>query len=190
MPSTPEIFISYAWGESREDIVEKLYNILLAKGYAVQRDKVNIGYKGNIKQFMQQLGAGGAIVVVLSKKYLESPYCMYEALQIRENGDFERRIFPIVLADANIFDPLVQLDYVSFWDQKINELQEKMRQATSLTHIKPIQEALDLYADIRRFIASFMDVIKNMNVLTPKMHLESDFSALLKNLDAIFPNQP
>ena len=36
MPATtPEIFLSYAWGETREDIVNKLYDSLTAKGYTV-----------------------------------------------------------------------------------------------------------------------------------------------------------
>jgi hypothetical protein len=54
----PEIFFSYAWGdekeigESREKIVNSLYESLKNDGYKIVRDKIDLGYKGLISDFM------------------------------------------------------------------------------------------------------------------------------------------
>jgi hypothetical protein len=64
----PEIFISYAWGEIRENIVNEIYNSMIDKGYNVIRDKVSLAYKGNIKEFMQRIGKGKYVILVISDK--------------------------------------------------------------------------------------------------------------------------
>ena len=67
---------------------------------------------------MKKIGAGKAVVVVISDKYLKSPYCMFELMEIYRNHNFTERIFPIVLEDADIFEPLSKLEYLSFWRKK------------------------------------------------------------------------
>ncbi len=71
----------------------------------VREGKDFIFFKGNIKSFMQDLGQGKAVVLVISEKYLKSPNCCFELVQIAKHGDFAGRIFPMVLADAKIYDP-------------------------------------------------------------------------------------
>ena len=187
MPATtPEIFISYGWGAPQEDIVNKLYTSLTAKSYNVIRDKVNVGYKGSIRNFMQRIGAGQAVIVVLSKKYLESKNCMYEALQIKEHGDLAKRIFPIVLSDANIFEALVRLKFRRYWDDKIKELNDALRDMNDLAAVDSVMKDLNLYSDIKRFIDEFMDIVADMNVLPPETHQDSDFSQLTAALDDLF----
>ncbi|MEO5998942.1 MAG: hypothetical protein ABIN89_19385 [Chitinophagaceae bacterium] len=46
---------------------------------------------------MKRIGTGKAVVVVIGDRYLKSPYCMFELLEIYRNRDFIDRIFPIVL---------------------------------------------------------------------------------------------
>ncbi len=187
MPATtPEIFISYGWGETREDIVNKLYDSLTAKGYTVIRDKVKLGYRGNIQQFIQRIGAGQAIIVVLSEKYLKSKNCMYEALQIKEHGDLAARIFPIVLSDANIYEAVTRLKYRKYWEDKIAELNQALRDMTDMSYLASVNEELNNFSEIKRFIDDFMGVVANMNVLTPEMHQDSDFHDLTAALDDLF----
>jgi internalin A len=50
-----------------------------------------------IKEFMQRIEKGKCVIVVISDRYLKSPNCMYERVQIANNGEFDNRIFPIVL---------------------------------------------------------------------------------------------
>ena len=56
------------------------------------RDKRDLGYKGMIEDFMQEIGRGHAVVVVISDKYLKSPNCMFELVEIVKNKDVRDRI--------------------------------------------------------------------------------------------------
>ena len=42
--------------------------------------------------FMERIGRGKCIVVVLSKKYLESKSCMFEMTEIAERGDIRTSV--------------------------------------------------------------------------------------------------
>ena len=60
------VFISYAWGEEREDVVNQIDTALQARGIRLIRDKRDLRYKGSIREFMEQIGRGNCIVVVIS----------------------------------------------------------------------------------------------------------------------------
>jgi len=51
---------------------------------------------------------------------------MYEMLEIKNNGNSYDRIFPIVLSDAKIYDEIDRIDYLNYWDDKVNELKRKV----------------------------------------------------------------
>jgi internalin A len=76
-----EIFISYNWEDDIE-FVERLDQAFSEKGVNLIRDIRAIPYKGLINEFMERIGRGKCIVVVLSDEYLKSPYCMFELVQI------------------------------------------------------------------------------------------------------------
>src|SRR4051794_21152002 len=118
----PEIFISYSWGGESEAIVNQLDTAFQEKNMVLIRDKRDLGFKGMITAFMQRIGEGKAVVAVISDKYLRSPYCMFELLEIHRNLNFKERIFPIVLDDAKIFDPMARLQYFEYWQEKKKEL--------------------------------------------------------------------
>lgn len=180
-----EIFISYAWKGESEDMVNKLYSILKSKfneyGIELVRDKVDLGYKGSIKEFMRRIGGGSYIIVVISKKYLQSKNCMFELLEIAENKNFKDRIYPVVLGDANIYDAVGRIPYLKFWKDKIDELKEAM-EGLGQEYIISIQEELNLFSDIRRSIDSLAATIGDMNTLTPQIHIDSDFEHIFKLL--------
>lgn len=179
----PEIFISYAWGEEREEIVDKLYNSLLAKGYNIIRDKVNLSYKGSITSFMDKIGKGKIVVLIISDKYLKSENCMYEIVQIKKNGKFNDRVFPIVLSDANFYKPVNRTSYIGYWETEIQKLNEAMKGITDMSVIGDIQKELENYRGILNTISNIMFLLKDMNTLTPDMHKDNDFSELTKLID-------
>ncbi len=114
--SKTEIFLSYAWGGESEQIINELDNAFRERGIVLIRDKRDLGFKGMITDFMKRIGKGSAVVTVISDKYLKSPYCMFELLEIYRNQNFGERIYPIVLEDAKIFDPIANNgeDYMYF----------------------------------------------------------------------------
>src|SRR5258706_15751005 len=96
------IFISYAWGSEREEVVNKIDQALQKRGIRIIRDKRDLGYKGSIREFMQRIGQGICVIVVISAKYLRPPLCMFDLVEIADGKEFHERIFPVVLSDADI----------------------------------------------------------------------------------------
>lgn len=179
----PEIFISYGWGGESETIVDTVYKTLTDKGYQIIRDKIVLGYKGNIKQFMETIGKGKYVIVVLSNKYLVSENCMFEMLELYKNGNVYSRIFPIVLSDAKIYNEVDRIDYINYWDNAIEDLKAKYKTIVNPVGTGQVIEKINQYNDIRRMIDEITGMLRNMNTLTPEMHEGNDFSALISALD-------
>ncbi len=173
-----EIFISYAWGGESEQFVNQLDETLQAKGIKIIRDKRDLGYKKLIKAFMERIGRGKCAIAIISDKYLKSPNCMFELMQIAKNGKFDNCIFPIVLADAQIYQPVTGLKYVKHWEEKIKELNEAMREVDP-ANLQGFREKIDQYTEIRKMIAELTNRLTDMNTLTPDIHSKSDFEILL-----------
>ncbi len=173
-----EIFVSYAWGGESEKIVNKLDTTLQEKGILIVRDKRDLGFKGIITDFMNRIGKGKGIVVVVSDKYLKSPYCMYELLEIYRNLEFTERIFPIVMGDANIFEPLPRLQYLKYWRDKKEELDAAIK-GFGADAITVIGDDYKIYKRVFDNFGEVVNILKDINSLTPDMHRSSDFEALI-----------
>ena len=182
MGDNHQVYISYAWGGESERIVNELDADLQSKGILVVRDKRDLGFKGMIRDFMQQIGRGHAVIAVISDKYLKSSNCMFELVEIARNKDFYDRIFPIVLGDADIYDPVKRLAYISHWENKRAELAQAMK-AVDPANLQGIREEMDSYDEIRDNISNLTFFFKDMNTLTPEMHENSNFAALLATLE-------
>jgi len=171
------VFISYAWGSEREEIVNKLDEALQSRGIKITRDKRDLDYKGSIKEFMERIGQGNCVIVIVSDKYLRSPNCMFELVEIAENKQFHDRIFPIVLADADIYDPIKRIGYVKYWEDKRAELAKAMK-TLDPTNLQGIRDDMDMYDRIRDKISGLTSTLKDMNTLTPEMHQDANFTHL------------
>ncbi len=177
------IFISYAWGGESEALVNQTDKALQERGLKIIRDKRDLGYKGSISAFMERIGRGNCIIVVISDKYLRSPNCMFELVEIAEGKEFHDRVFPIVLSDALIYDPVKRLEYVRHWENKLTELDQAMRDVKSQANLQGVREDIDQYNRIREKISGLTSILKDMNTLTPEMHKDSDFSELYKSIE-------
>lgn len=171
------VFISYAWGAERENIVNEIDETLQQRGIRIVRDKRALGYRGSIKEFMERIGQGRCVIVVISDKYLRSPNCMFELVEIAENKQFHDRVFPVVLSDANIYDPLKRIEYVKYWEAKRKELAKAMK-TLDPANLQGIRDDMDQYDRIRDQISGITSILKDMNTLTPDVHRDSEFSNL------------
>lgn len=176
--TTSKIYISYAWQGESETIAQQIEETLQKKGLTIIRDKNGgLGYKGLIREFMQHLGQGKCIILIISDKYLKSENCIYELLEIYKNGDFIDRIFPVILKDAKIFKVRDRLEYVRYWEKEVGDLQEEIK-AGDITHLDGIIDELNFYSEIRRNFDKLTNILKNINTLTPVIHAESGFEEL------------
>ena len=67
--------------------------------------------------------------VVLSEKYVRSPYCMRELLYLYqsscgEKSDFLKRVVPLVLEDAKLSNTPDRLAHVRFWNTELQGLED------------------------------------------------------------------
>jgi len=180
-----EIFISYAWGGESEKIVNELDAAFQQKNITIVRDKRDLGFKGMITDFMQQIGTGKAVILVISDKYLKSPYCMYELLEIYRNLKFQERIFPIVMEDAQIFEPLKRLQYLKHWKDKKQELDDAIRDFGT-DAITVIGDDYKTYSKIFNNFGEVSNILKDINALTPQMHREDNFKTLVEAVEKMF----
>lgn len=182
-PVQKEIFVSYKWGGDSEALVDEIRGRMGERGVLITRDKSEIRYRDSIQQFMRRIGAGTCVIVILTKAYLESKYCMYELTEIASRSEFAKRVYPVVMPDAEIFDAMDRLRYVKYWEGKRTELNAAMKEIGQ-EHLEGIREDLDLYDDIRDTISKLMSVLADMNTLTPEMHRGADFEQLYRQLAA------
>jgi len=84
--------------------------------WQVVRDKTTLRYGDLICTFMKTLGQSNLVIVVLSAKYLRSPYCMTELHALYQNArqekqEFLNHIIPLVLDDARFGTPRERVEY-------------------------------------------------------------------------------
>ena len=69
-------YVSYAWDDKSPSIVDRLCDDARQRSIEIQRDQTGIEPGESITRFMQELGTGDLVFVILSGKYLKSPNCM------------------------------------------------------------------------------------------------------------------
>jgi TIR domain len=136
----PEYYVSYAWGDDttegkeREAVLDRLCAEAHARGKCIIRDKTAMKI-GNISTFMNRIGKGVAdarVCIVLSDKYLKSPYCMHELFDVwrncREDSDtFIDRTRVLVLPSAKISTAVERTQYVIHWQSAFKSLDALVR---------------------------------------------------------------
>ena len=172
-----EIFISYAWGGESETITNQLDQAFQDRGVTIVRDKRDLGFTGSIKAFMESIGRGKCVILVVSDKYLKSANCLFELVQVAKQEHFAERIFPVVTEDARIYDPVDRIRYVQYWEQRRDELDTAMKEVSS-ANLQGFREDIDLYEEIRALLPRLTDVLKDMNTLTTEIHRSSNFEQL------------
>lgn len=182
--ASTELYISYAWQGASEEMANLIESTLTANQIRLVRDKNDLGYKGGITEFMNRIGKAKGVVVVVSDKYLNSGYCMYELTEIYRHEDFRGRIFPIVLEDAKIFDANGRLEYKKKWKERLDKLDEEIRNSGA----EALNTLGEQYKGFKVIYDEFDDIVKqlsDMNVLTPDIHKSTHFEELIKAIRAI-----
>ncbi|HEY5704555.1 MAG TPA: TIR domain-containing protein [Terrimicrobiaceae bacterium] len=189
----PKVFISYAWGHTspnsseddrkRQEVVERMCETLGKAGWQVVRDQTDMQYGDLISAFMKTLGQADLIVVVLSDKYLRSPYCMTELHDLyvnsrQEKGDFLKHIIPLVLDDARIGTWRDRAEHAKHWHAEFQAMEK------SYQHLG--ERDFSLYKVMKDWHNHVSDMLAYINdVLTPHGFdeiVKDDFAALRRIL--------
>jgi len=176
------IYVSYSWSaENKTPIMALLEKACNAYGLGVVRDAERLKYGDSIRVFMDEISNSGNIILVFSRNYFVSEYCMYELLQVWKNGSFHARIYPISLGDIRLDDIDVQISLIDHWERRTKELKEKLKGRDS-ANTMPLQERNIGYADIYRHINELMAFVSNMNILPLDDLRRQNFLPLLNRI--------
>lgn len=176
------VFLSYC--HQNGDEADRIDQHLQQLGVTVKRDIRDVSAWGSFRAFMDTIRNQDFAVLLISDAYLKSANCMYEVLEIMKEQKYEHRIFPSVL-EHGIYQPLKRAAYISYWQDKYNELKEAM---AGLDRTNSTKLAIDLkrYRHIADSMDEFLSLVADMN--NPSMpdvcqHLET----MLKRKGLITP---
>jgi internalin A len=187
-----QYFVSYGWGDEsaegreREAIVDRLCEAAEERGVVISRDKRILGLGESISKFMQRLAEGNRVFVILSDKYLRSPYCMYELLEIwrkcsGEEEKFLGRIRAYVIPGTKIYSVPDRAQYAIHWRQEYEKVDQLIHDhGPDVVGPRGFQE-YKLMGDFRRWVAEILEAVADR--LQPR-----DFDDLVKyGLDDLVP---
>jgi len=193
-----KVYISYAWGNAsagdvesrrREDTVDALCAVLKSQGYLVIRDKEWMRKGDLIADFMREIGRGNCILTILSAKYLQSEYCMTElnhifSASLGQDDDYRRRMVPVVLPDAKIYEPEDRDAVAEFWEKRARYFAPRAEQA------KLSQDEFALFKTIRSWDFRLRDmlgpIVQILHIYTFEEMIADDFRAVRELLDRRF----
>jgi formylglycine-generating enzyme required for sulfatase activity len=176
------VYISYARGSS-EDIVNRIAESLKSHDYDVRRDTNNIPYTAPISSFMKEIGRGHCVIVVISDKYLRSPYCMYELLEVYRNKGFHQRVCPVVLADARVSRFSEQFTYLDYWSNQVQQMEELIRKINLANLAAETLQEFYKYQDISQNAAKLLAFLADMQHLTLDDLEKNEFAILRARVD-------
>jgi hypothetical protein len=172
----PEWYVSYAWGDNRtaegrarEEIVDRLCAAASDRRIQILRDKNVLNFGGSISAFMRRIGIGDRVFVVLSDKYLRSPFCMFELSEIwrtssQEGSDFLKRVRIYALPDAKVWTPMDWTDWAIYWKQEHDVLDGRARQygATILGEHghRRLMQLQRFYTQVADILGTLADIVQ------------------------------
>jgi Leucine-rich repeat (LRR) protein/GTPase SAR1 family protein len=181
-PEPRKVFVSYNWTDENIRLVDQIEAVLKDNGIVLRRDLNEVAYRDSIRDFMKRMAAGDAVIAILSKGYLESPYCMFELTEIAANGDLRSRIYPVIMPDANISNSIGRLGYISHWQSRIDELESALKEH-SAANLPGVHQDLDDFTRYRAAIDGILNTLRDMNTLTPAQHTALNFQDIARAIE-------
>jgi internalin A len=170
----PQWYVSYAWGDDspegrkREELVDFLCTQAEGRGKLIQRDKDALVLGDSISRFMQAIGQSDRVFIVLSDKYLKSPYCMFELFEVWRNSGsdseaFRQRTRVFSLPDAKISTAKDRIHYGRYWRQRHHELKPllvKNIEVVGENDLREFRLMARFYHDVSDILATIADILQ------------------------------
>lgn len=160
------VYISYNWENPSDNAVNHLASVLTNLYHIdYKRDKNDVHYKDNIRDFMDALRNGRYVIVFLSKAYLKSPNCMYEFIGVLAHNDYLDHLYPVIV-DTSIRKDEFYIELLKHWNGLISEKKSKIDEVSHFgnSYTKPLQEELDEYNEIMSKLPGIREILKWINI--------------------------
>jgi internalin A len=168
--SEPQYFVSYAWGDATaegrepEAVVDRLCEAAEQRGLVILRDKNVLRLGDSIEKFMQRLAGGDRVFVILSDKYLRSPYCMYELMEVwrkcsAEEEKFLTRVRVYIVPSTKVYTLSDRAQYAIHWKQEYERVHALIHDhGADVVGRRGFQE-YKLMGDFRRSVAEILETV-------------------------------
>lgn len=176
-----KVYLSYSWSDESAAVASQVKSELADSKIKLIIDKDELLYKGDIKEFMLKLGNNNFVIIIISDKYLKSDNCMFELITIYQHEDFKNRVFPIILNDVKVFKPIDKMDYSIYWENEISNFNEKVTSLSPQSRLRYIEDE-KVYLSIKESFEGIINSISNMNSMTLKIHIESNFRKIIDSI--------
>ena len=154
------IFLSYCQKDS--DTADEIYNYFKNKSeITLHRDIIDIGPWKSIREFMKSIRKDDYAILLISDSYLKSDNCMFEALEVLKDIEYQDKIFPVVIEDS-IYTPIGRVAYVKYWQDQAEKM-ESLLQEIKTQNLGELSKDLKHMQDISSNIVEFMSVVADMN---------------------------
>ena len=142
-----QVYVSYSRHEEEQkkticDMQNKLQDI------AFKIDTEQVKYRDDFMNFIKMIGQADYIVVVFSRDYFESFYCMYELTKIIQfGGDIKKRVFLIRDENYDLNNRNNQANITDYWQQVVavgdGARPEGLTKYGSLEEVTEVQKQLE-----------------------------------------------
>jgi len=194
-----KVFISYAHKDS--DLVNILEGKLQKYEHIeISRDINVTEYRDSLDEFMKTIRDHDFVISVVSSAYIKSLNCMYEVTHLTHDKNYQKKLFFIILNrddvayyneknrydgfEANLYDPIDRLKYITYWRNRKQELEQSINEA-GLTPDLMVNLALDM-RKLNSVIAPMDDFIKELSDKVGrsfKQMYEDDFKEIVDTIN-------
>ncbi|MEO1382698.1 MAG: TIR domain-containing protein, partial [Bacteroidota bacterium] len=176
-----KVYFSYSWENDKnpgiEGIVNEMYKSLIAEGFPIIRDKVDLDFGSSIDKFMKKLAEGDLVMIFVSDKYIRSDYSMFELYKIGLNNgmDYEKvinKILPVRVEEKLDFGPSGFREYREHWESMRKEWWKNVKSG------KASKYESDRYyrvKDIEERVGDLLGWIVDINSKTTQLLKENNF---------------
>jgi TIR domain-containing protein len=145
------------------EVVDRLCETLRQDGWNILRYREELRSGELISGFMKRIGLADHVIVVLTDKYLRSPYCMTELYAIYrrslgEKEEFLRRIIALVLADARFSAWRDLANYAKHWKTEFEEVKNELPNLGP-ADFRLYKEMQKWYLDVGEILAYVSDIV-------------------------------
>lgn len=176
-----KIFISYC--REKKSLVYKVYKDIV---YIIRQNNLDIEtlidenevlVSDNFREFMNKIEFCDYALMIISKSYLVSRYCMIEAFNFFKKIDYEKGILILICDDIKFDNIFKTNEIINYWkdsNKKHNKLNKKNPQYND--------KILNDYRNIAGFIEIFLTKISETRCLNLKRIINGNYKEVFKKI--------
>lgn len=132
------------------------------KDITIHRDIRDISHWKSIREYMQSIRDMDYAVLIITDNYLKSFNCMFEALEVMKERDYQDRIFPVVV-EKSIYNPSGRIQFIAYWQVEFKKLKDDMNKIDNIINAGSIIDDLKRTQNIVLNIDEFLGKVADMN---------------------------